>query len=66
VPYYAIAQQNEEEYVLVLNEGCVTKQEIKTRRELSETVEVISGLRGNEKLILNPEEFQKAKKVIIK
>ncbi len=56
VPFEAIGQDTDDrEYVLCLNNKKAEKIYIITGKELADKCEVVSGLMGNERLILNPE-----------
>lgn len=55
VPYEAVQQDNSgQEYVFVLQHNCVYRRNIKTGVEFSTTVQVLSGLKKNEEVVLSP------------
>ncbi len=53
IPYEAIFQEGDTEYVFVCEDGFAVKKEIKTGYELSEEIEVLSGISKDEIIILD-------------
>lgn len=55
IPYEAVQQDNSrQEYVFVLQHRRVYRRNITTGTEFSTTVQVLSGLQGNEEVVLSP------------
>ncbi len=54
VPYEAIAQEQLQEYVFILENNKTVKQNILTGSELENSVEIISGLTPESVIVLNP------------
>lgn len=58
VPFYAIFQENTQEYVYILENNVVFKQEITTGYEVFDKIEVLSGLEGDEILVVSENVFE--------
>ncbi|MFT9056246.1 MAG: efflux RND transporter periplasmic adaptor subunit [Ethanoligenens sp.] len=55
VPYEAVQQDDAgQEYLFVLRDNCVYRQNIRTGNEFSSTVQVLSGLQSNDKVVFSP------------
>ncbi|MDY3285117.1 MAG: HlyD family efflux transporter periplasmic adaptor subunit [Eubacteriales bacterium] len=56
VPYEAVMQdETNTEYVLVAENGCAVRRNVRTGYELDDAVELAEGCRAGERVILNPE-----------
>lgn len=65
LPYYAIGQDEEGEYVYLLENGAAVKHKIFTGAEFSDGTEVIKGATINDKVFLDPEDISLSKYVRI-
>lgn len=57
LPYEAIGQDDEGEYVYVYENGTAVRRKIFTGAEFSDGTEIVKGAAANERIILNPEEI---------
>jgi membrane fusion protein (multidrug efflux system) len=65
LPYNAIGQDEEGEYVYLLEDGAAVKHKIFTGAEFSDGTEVIKGATINDKVFLDPEDISLSKYVRI-
>lgn len=65
LPYNAIGQDEEGEYVYLLEDGAAVKHKIFTGAEFSDGTEVINGATINDKVFLDPEDISLSKYVRI-
>lgn len=65
LPYNAIGQDDEGEYVYLLEDGAAVKHKIFTGAEFSDGTEVIKGATINDKVFLDPEDISLSKYVRI-
>lgn len=65
LPYSVICQDDEGEYVYVLDNGSAARRNIVTGIELSDRTEIISGLSGKDLVLSNPEEIEDGERVKI-
>ena len=65
LPYNAIGQDEEGEYVYLLEDGAAVKHKIFTGAEFSDATEVIKGATINDKVFLDPEDISLSKYVRI-
>ena len=65
LPYNAIGQDEEGEYVYLLEDGAAVKHQIFTGAEFSDGTEVIKGATINDKVFLDPEDISLSKYVRI-
>jgi hypothetical protein len=64
LPYEAIGQdENNREYLYVIQEGRAVKRLIVTGRELSDCVEILAGATDGEPVILNPDDVRHGQRV---
>ena len=60
LPYEAVAQdENGQEYVYVCREGKISRRDVETGRELSTSIQIVSGLDRYEKVVLDAETLEK-------
>lgn len=60
LPYEAVAQdENGQEYVYVCREGEISRRDVETGRELSTSIQIVSGLGRYEKVVLDAETLEK-------
>ena len=57
VPYAAVGQDDNGEYVCVYEDGKAVRRDIKTGAEFSDGTEVVSGIDGNEILLKEPDKI---------
>lgn len=65
LPYSVICQDDEGEYVYVLDNGSAVRRNIVTGIELSDRTEIVSGLFGRDLVLSNPEEIEDGERVRI-
>jgi hypothetical protein len=66
VPYEAVNQDDSgEEFVYVFNSGVAVRKDIETGRELSDGVEVVSGISKNDTLLKTDDKIKEGQPVII-
>lgn len=65
LPYSVICQDDEGEYVYVLDNGSAVRRNIVTGIELSDRTEIVSGLSGRDLVLSNPEEIEDGERVRI-
>ena len=63
VPYSAIMQQNDEQYVMVVKDGIAERKDVKTGRELANGCEILEGLLEGEVVITSPQSVKNGSKV---
>lgn len=66
LPYSAIGQDSEGEFVYVLQDGAAVRRGIVTGIELSEKTEIVSGLTDRDLVLSNPESLTSGERVITK
>lgn len=66
LPYSAILQDDNGEYVYIYEHGSAVRKNIKTGAELSKGIEVLSGISESEFVIANPEKAEKSGLVTVK
>lgn len=65
LPYSVICQDDDGEYVYVLDNGSAVRRNIVTGIELSDRTEIVSGLSGRDLVLSNPEEIEDGERVRI-
>lgn len=65
VPYEAVNQDDSGEFVYVFNSGVAVRKDIETGRELSNGVEVVSGISEDDTLLKADDEIKEGQPVII-
>lgn len=65
LPYEAIGQDNEGEYIYILENGAAVKHKIFTGAEFSDGTEIIKGVNNSDKVFLNPEKIAQSRYVRI-